>query len=314
MKIVFESSPTCYGFPFRIIGNAGRYDTISDCEFLDDSHIVCADRQEAKLYLLQFDLSDSSYTILDSQNVVCNGEPQHFEIVSIHPGVGTTPPTLYAVSYRNTLLSCQVINNKFCNFQTHVVNNGEAYHGVIAVKPNLVYVTNMIHPTITEFNTKSDTKRSIVCGGGIRMKDVAILDANHIIAISSDRGPISGKQKADGTVTPCNPPYNSHVLIYNNHTGGKPLAKHVFPATQVDGCIYQAPYCYVTCTDVGGKGYIFRSKIDSGYHFTEITYIPCAGFPHGLSIHGDKFAYTSYSESVLYIDYLDNFTQSVGCI
>ena len=307
MKIAFESSSARFGFPFRIIGNAGRYDTISDCEFLDDSHIVCIDRQEAKLYLLQFDLSGSSYTILDSQTVICKGEPQHFEIVSIRPGVGATPPTLYSISYRNTLFSCQIINNKFCNFQTHVVNVGEAYHGVIAVNSNLVYVTNMNRPTITEINTKSGAKRSIVCGGGTRMKDVAILDADHLIAISSDRGPISGKQNADGSVSPCNPPYDGHVLIYNKHTGGKPLAKHVFPATQIDGCIYHAPYCYVTCTDVGGAGYIFRSKIDSDYNFTEITHIPCAGFPHGLAIHGDKFAYTSYTESALYIESLAKF-------
>jgi hypothetical protein len=308
MKITFESSPTRFGFPFRIIGNAGRYDTISDCEFLDDSHIVCVDRQEAKLYLIQFDLSGSTYTILDSQTVVCIGEPQHFEIISIRrPETAGAPATLYSISYKNTLFSCQIKNNKFCNFQTQIINSDDAYHGVQAVGANLVYVTNMIRPTITELNTKTGGKRTINCCRGTRMKDMAILDDDHLIAISSDRGPVSGKQNADGSVTPRNPPYDSHVLIYNRHTGGEPLAKHVLPATQIDGCIYHAPHCYVTCTDVGGTGYIFRSKID-GYNFTEITEIPCAAFPHGLSIHGDKFTYTSYSESAVFIDPLTRFT------
>lgn len=305
MKIAFDSSPTRFGFPFRIIGNAGRYDTISDCEFLDDTHIVCIDRQEAKLYLIQFDLSGSTFTILDSQTVFCKGEPQHFEIISIRPAVGTNPPTLYSISYRNTLFSCQIKNNKFCNFQTQIVNNDDAYHGVVSASHDIVYVTNMIRPTIIEFNPKTGAKRSIICNGGTRMKDVAILDADHIIAISSDRGPISGKQNADGSVFPLNPPYDSHVLIYKK-TGGAPLAKHILPGTQIDGCIYHAPYCYVTCTDVRGAGYIFRSKID-GYNFTEITHIPCAGFPHGLAIYGDKFAYTSYAESALFIEPLAHF-------
>jgi hypothetical protein len=307
MKIAFESSSTRYGFPFRIIGNAGRYDTISDCEFLDNSHIVCVDRQEAKLYLIQFDLSGSTYTILDSQTAVCRGEPQHLEIISIRrPETAGAAATLYSISYTNTLFSCQIKNNKFCNFQTQIINGDDAYHGVQVVGPN-VYVTNMMRPTITEVNTKTGAKRTINCGGGTRMKDVAILDDDHLIAISSDRGPVSGKQNADGSVTPRNPPYDGHVLIYNRHRGGMPLAKHVFPATQIDGCIYHAPYCYVSCTDVGGTGYIFRSKID-GYNFTEITHIPCAGFPHGLAIYGDKLAYTSYTESALFIEPLTSFT------
>lgn len=308
MKISFESSPAQFGYPFRIIGNAGRYDTISDCEFLDDTHIVCVDRQEAKLYLIQFDLSGSTYTILDSQTAICKGEPQHLEIISIRrPETAGTPAILYSISYTNVLFSCQIKNNKFSNFQTQIINNDDAYHGVqAAVGTNQVYVTNMIRPTISEINTKTGAKRTITCGAGTRMKDVAILDDDHLIAISSDRGPISGKQNKDGTVTPQNPPYDSHVLIYNRRTGGEPIAKHVLPATQIDGCIYHAPYCYVTCTDVRGTGYIFRSKID-GYNFTEVTHIPCAGFPHGLAIYGDKFAYTSYTESALFIEPLARF-------
>ena len=166
-----------------------------------------------------------------------------------------------------------------------------------------------MRPTITEFNTKTEEKRSIPCNGGTRMKDVAIVDDDHILAISSDRGPINGTQNADGSLSAHNAPYNSHVLIYNRHTGGEPIAKHTFPNTQVDGCIYNAPYCYVTCTDVGGAGYIFRSNIDE-YTFTEITHIPCAGFPHGLAIRGDMFAYTSYGESALFIESLATFTNS----
>lgn len=304
MKIVLPSSPERFGFPFRIVGNAGRYDTVSDCEFLDESHIVSCDRQSAQLYLIEFDLAKNTHTILDSTTVICNDQPQHFELLSFRQT--PTEITVYSISYRNTLFSCNIVNNKFCNFRTVVVNPGEAYHGVLAFGANSVYLTNMLKPSITEFNIKTVTKRTIVCNGGVRMKDVAILDSDHIIAISSDRGPINGTLQSDGTVTPQNPPYDSHALIYNRHTGAL-IARHILEGTQVDGCIYHAPFCYVTCTRIDGSGYILRSKINAAYEFTEIIHIPCAGFPHGLAIYKHLFAYTSYSESAIYIDEYDTF-------
>jgi hypothetical protein len=319
MKISLPSSPTRFGFPFRIIGCAGRYDTISDCEFIDDSHMVCVDRQEAKLYLIEFEYN-GSHTILDSQTIVHNNLPQHFELLSIRrtiPAIPTTSTTVYSISYRNTLFSCNIRNNKFCNFNATLINVSDNYHGVCAHGDASVFVTNMLAPTITEYNTKTHAKRQIVCAGGTRMKDMAIIDDDYILAISSDRGPINGVQNADGTVSPHNPPYNSHALIYNRHTGER-IATHTFENTQIDACIYHVPYCYVTCTNIQGNGYIFRSKLvplsSSGsglaYNFTENVHVQCAGFPHGIAIHGDMIAYTSYSDSAVFIHkYSDFFNQ-----
>ena len=292
MKIAFESSPTRFNFPFRLIGSAGRYDTISDCEFIDESHIVCVDRQMAQLYLIRFDLSGSTYTILDTTTVVCNDVPQHFELISLR----RTPSGvhLYSITYSNTLFSCTIINNKFGNFRTTIINRDDSYHGVYAFGDS-VYVTNMSRPTITEYNTKSHSRKSIVCSEGVRMKDVFVIDDMHILALSSDRGPI--------TNVTYNPPYDSHVFIYNRHTGAV-VAKHTLKNTQIDGCFYNAPHCYVTCTNSDGGDYLFRAKID-GYTFSEPTSIPCAGFPHGISIYRNLIAYTSYTDSALYIHTLD---------
>ena len=307
MKIKFDSTHTRFGFPFRTVGHAGRYDTISDCEFLDDNRIVCVDRQMAQLYLVEFSLSDNTYTILDSQTVVCDGQPQHFELVSLRKDpIVPDKFALYSISYKNTLFSCDIINNKFSNFRTTIVDPDEKYHGVLAFGADKVYVTNMRGPSITEYNVDTGTKKSIVCSGGTRMKDVAILDDDHIIVISSDNGPIIGMRKPDGSVTPHNPPFASDVLIYNRHTS-KLLARYTLPKTQIDGCIYAAPYCFVTYTDIDGTGYIWRSKINSSYQFTEVKKIPCAGFPHGLALRDKTFAYTSYSDSALYIEDVGSF-------
>jgi hypothetical protein len=293
MKITLESSHKRFGFPFRLIGSAGRYDTLSDCAFIDESHIVCVDRQMAQLYLIRFDLSGSEYTILDTTTVVCDGVPQHFELISLcHT---PTAIIIYSISYKNTLFSCTLINNKFGNFHTTVVNIDDAYHGVHAFGGDSVYVTNMVRPTITEYNIKTKSRKSIVCSEGVRMKDVFPIDEHHLLALSSDRGPIVN-------VT-YNVPYDSHVFIYNRHTGAV-TAKHTLKNTQIDSCVYNAPYCYVTCTNSDGSGYLFRSKID-GYTFSEPTSISCAGFPHGIAIYKNLIAYTSYTDSALYIHTLD---------
>ena len=64
MEIILPSSHIQFNFPFRIVGNAGRYDTVSDCRFIDEKHIVVADRQMASLYLIEFNISDKSYKII----------------------------------------------------------------------------------------------------------------------------------------------------------------------------------------------------------------------------------------------------------
>lgn len=308
MKITFESSPDTFKFPFRIIGNAGRYDTISDCKFIDDQHIVCADRQMARLYLVEFDLDADTYTILDSVTCVHKGNPVHFEILTTRRFLDCT--MIYAVSYTNSLFSCMIKDNKFTDFDSVVINPMDNYHGVTVLEDEeSVYVTNMKTATITEFNTRTGSKRIMECAGGIRMKDVAILDSDHILALSSDRGPINGTQNTDGTVSPTNSPYNSHILVYNRRTS-KRICSHTLENTQVDGCIFKSPHCYVTCTDSSGNGYILQASIDiANQTISNMVHMPCAGFPHGLDIHGDLFAYTSYSESALYICGLKNGSQ-----
>ena len=207
---------------------------------------------------------------------------------------------MYSISYKNTLFSCSIIDNKFCDFQTVVVRPDEKYHGVLAFGNDSVYVTNMLRPNITEYNVNTKSTHTIVCSGGTRMKDVAILDSNHILAISSDNGPVNGIMNPDGSVFPKSAPYNSHALIYNKHTGER-KAIYTFEKTQIDSCLYRSPYCYITCADCDGQGYIWKCRLDADFKFGESIKISCAGFPHGMDIYGDMFAYTSYTESALYI-------------
>lgn len=293
MKITFESSPKRFNFPFRIIGSAGRYDTISDCEFLDDSHIVCADRQMARLYLIEFSFETGSYSILDTIECVFEGKSFNFELLYICENI------VYGVAYKTALLSCSIVNNKFVNMKFVTISKGEAYHGICGAGKDSVYLTNMLRPSITKYNVKTNETSSIACDGGTRMKDAVVIDDRCLLALSSDSGPINGTLGSDGKVVPHNNPYDSHLLIYERN--GRLVRRHVLEKTQIDGCVYANGFLFVTCTDAVGGGSLLRCRIDPEYNFKDIVHIPCAGFPHGVAVRGSLFAYTSYSESALYI-------------
>jgi hypothetical protein len=149
MRIVFPSTPDKYAFPLRAIGACGRYDTISDCEFLDERRIICCDRQMARLYLLEVDYDTKTYTILDSVDAVVNGKPVHTELLCLQKDI------LYTISYTDKLFSCRIVGNKFTDMKGVIVSSEEAYHGVCdGGADGMVYVTNMLQNTITLYNTR----------------------------------------------------------------------------------------------------------------------------------------------------------------
>ncbi len=302
MKIPFKSTAKKFGFPFRIIGNAGRYDTISDCAFLDESHIICVDRQMAIIYLVQYNIENNLHVVKDFVECIFDGAPFNFELITIGRDPVTSKTTVYGVSYSNKLFSCDVVDYKFVKLKTIQVVAKDNYHGVQVLEDGeSVYVTNMKTPSFTKFNTKTSKSETFFCAGGVRMKDAAIIDENYVILLSSDSGPVNGEQRQDGSVHPRSKPYNSHVLIYNRKNS-ELLCKHLLENTQIDGCVYDAPHCYVTCTDSDGNGFIMRGTIDAiAKKISEAVHIPCHGFPHGIDIANGCIAYTSYTESALYI-------------
>jgi hypothetical protein len=299
MKLVFNSYPEKYGFPFRVIGDSGRYDTMSACDFFSDNLIVCADRQSAVLYLIKFDYEADTYEILDTAEGIVGSRHVNFELFCIQSN------NIYAVSYTSELFSCEISGNKFHSMKLTPINSTDAYHGVTIAGTDSLYLTNMFKNTIVNYNIKTGFKRTIPCINGVRMKDVAIIDTTYFLALSSDKGPITGVFDTTGKLIMRGNYYDSHALIVNRTTGNC-LRFHTFNKQQIDGCSIYKNYAFITCTRSDGTGYLWRAKITNDYNFIEICEIPCAGFPHGISIRNDILAYTSYTDSALYIHKLDS--------
>jgi hypothetical protein len=251
----------------------------------------------ARLYLLQFDLESETHVLLDSAEWIVDGVPVHTELLYLRGG------TVYSISYTDKLFACDIVDNKFVNMRSWTVTPGEAYHGICdGGAPDCVYVTNMRANTITQFNVRTGKKKVMTCGGGVRMKDVALIGDDLVAVLSSDRGPINTARNPDGSIHPINSPYDGHVLLYNRHTGQRKDV-HRLKDTQIDGCTYANNKVWVTCTDTEGHGFLWSATVadDDAARFTEKQQIPCASFPHGIAIHGDMLAYTSYGDSSLII-------------
>jgi hypothetical protein len=296
MKIVLPSTSTRFNFPYRIIGYAGRYDTISDCAFLDDTHLVCVDRQMARMYLLEFNLDTNDYTVLNEKEVLLNGTPHHFELIYINNN------TVYSVDYTNRVAIVDISNMKFDKVRWIELQEREAYHGITGITSNTLYVTNMMSNIIREYDLETTKSKAIICQGGVRMKAISFIDEDTVLVLSSDSGPKNGIY---GMKNQYNTPYNSHILVYNRHSG-KLYDTYVLEKTQIDACVVQNEYCYVTCTDACGNGYILRCKITPEYRLTEPMRYDTDGFPHGIDIHNGLFSYTSYSESSVHIKKLSD--------
>lgn len=299
MKIKLPSDEKIYNFPFRVIGSAGRYDSVTDCAFLDTTHIICADRQMAKLYLIHYDMSANSFTILDSKTCITNGKPQHFDLITVKDY------NLYATILDSTVLTCKITDLKFGDIKSHIVDLSHNYHGLCYSDKDTIYLTNLLGPILAEFNLETCEKKLFYCANGQRMKDVTLIDSNYLIAISCEGGPVFQTYYSARPSNLKQPqrvarPYNSRALIYNRHSG-ELVGEHILINTHVDSCIYSAPFCYITCTRQDGSGFLLRCKVDASYNFIEMTELACAKFPHGISVHGGLLAYSSYADSAVYI-------------
>lgn len=247
----------------------------------------------ARLYLIGIDYAEKKMTVRESKEFIVGREPAHTELLCLQGN------TLHTISYNDKLFSCDIVDGRFKNMRATTVTEDEAYHGVCSGgAPNTVYVTNMRKNTITRYNTVTKAKTTMVCEGGIRMKDAAVIGDNHILVVSSDRGPITTTMRPNGTITATNPLYDSHALLYNRRTGER-LDTHLFAGTQVDGCFYYKNRCWVTCTDGEGKGSLWSAALTPEFKFAEERVLPCAGFPHGIAIRNNILAYTSYADSSL---------------
>jgi hypothetical protein len=281
VKITLNSTSVQHKDPIKYFGDAGRCESLTDCDFVDDTHIVCADRQMGRLYLIEFNMNTGTHTMID---MLVTNPIQHFDLLIV------CDDTVYAVCYTYILFSCKIKNMKFTQPDLTKMNRKEAYHGLCRSPIGNLVLTNMRDNTIADYSLQTKKTHNFRCREGVHIKDATFVDMSTLLVISTDGGPAA-------TITKL---YNSHILLYNYKSGAL-LHKYTLVDTHVDSCIYDAPYCYVTCTSPTGGGYILKCFISDKYTITETRQIPTERFPHGITIRGDLIAYTSYEESSLVI-------------
>jgi len=291
MLVIPIKSTNKYNQPVHFFGNKSRYDTLTDVVFLSDTKLVCADRQDKMLYLININYENKSFNILHRIQVPYN--PDLMDIVN---------NTIYIVNLNSYITVCEIINNTLRFVKTMMLDNEFQYHGICPnpfIKNQLSLTSTRKHNVLTILNidTKSRNNYIIPRLENKFLKDAVFVDRNHLIILGSDNGPKTGTLS-----------YNSYIHLYEYNSGIFTFIDGLtYQNCHVDSVVFHNGKYYVTA-QLNEKGYILNGSIEDKY-LIPAKDIETVDFPHGLAISPSKhfLGFTSYSTSSLYI--LDFDTQ-----
>lgn len=248
------------------------------CEFVDDSRIVCSNRQAAKIYLIQFDFSLKTWSLLDT----IDSSPHFTEIIK------KKGDTFYVTSYSGGYLTFKVIANKLRNLSFHRVNSLCNFHGVYP-RQHDVFLADSRHkdpPGIVTVHSEARTRAYLLPGlEKKRIKDLCQAANGLWIVLASDSGPALLPEK-----------YDSHIALYSFSLpkGFKLKDMISLSDTHLDSVVEQGNMCFVTT-----QSHILKVRVTNRLCLAER--INAKLFPHGVAVKDQFLAYTSYKESSLII-------------
>jgi len=269
------------------IKNKVRESSLTDVVFISTNTVVCADRQDKMLYLVEFNIDKKTSKILSKLKMPYNPEL-----------IDAANNFIYIVNL-NQLVTVYTVHNKskLALHRYYDLGSNYTYHG-ICVNPynkDQLFLTGTKNKKVLSiFSTNTSTHIDIAPPGleNSNIKDVAFIDSNNIIIIASDGVP---KNANAGINT-----YKSYINLYNYSNNKLALLDSLtYDNCHVDSVIFTKGKYYVT-SQLEDKGYLLNGNIEMNYLIPS-THISTDDFPHGLAAHINQLAYTCYSTSSLYI-------------
>ena len=276
-------------------GTRFRYPSVTDVVFVTPDRIVAAHRYACKLYYIQ--LEEQNYRILDELTLYVNGQMYQTEMMDIR---GTT---IYLISFSERLTIVDIVHDKLHVRQGISLNSTNTpYHG-IQVHKNLLYLTpsnNAVgDDSIIVWNTDTNAIvqriQSPDVGSNVRIKDITFLSDERIVLL--------GNYKTTTNMLMPGHTFTGFIGLYTRDF--KQLDIVTYTNIHFDSVTSKDGIFYATGDDTK-DGYIYVGSTDND-KLTPIKKHKVQGFPHGIAIHGDKLAYTSYTTSGVYITDVVNF-------
>jgi hypothetical protein len=261
-------------------GAISRNPTVTDVKFISPTRLIAANRQAAKLYLIE--KSDSGFKILYTLDTVFDGTPYHTDLFDIKNNI------IYATTYTNTVCIYKIVDNVLEFKKAVKLHSTNKYHGVYVHNSNVFFTPAVGISTIAIYSIDSDIVKHILPEriGTNRIKDICFINNSHVILLLT-------------TDTPCEYPkeYDAFIALYNFNTAGfKYIQKLTFKNTHLDSVIAKHNKVYVTAQSPTSSGILFVCEVkDNILRLLETKSVQ--GFPHGIDIYDKTLAYTSYITS-----------------
>jgi hypothetical protein len=298
MEIVI-SEPNSNNTKERWFAGHSRYDTMTDVKFFDDTTLVLSNRMAAVLYLVKFDLSTSSFKILDRLLLAREGPtvltPEGFKKVSspkLVDHINIQNNRIYYVSLDNTIGIVDIINLKFVKRGLLTVNDKVYFHGIDfhSSNPNLAYLSGALHkPKLVLLNMTTMAVQSIILPGleGRVIKATRFLDKKHLIVIAGG-GRISSSEDQKTRS------YDGYIGVYSL-PGFKCLDLVTLSIAQSDDVAVHNGFIYAI-TQGQYAATVLKYKFEDS-KLKKLDDFVVGGFPHGIDIRNGILAVTSMSKS-----------------
>lgn len=276
-----------YNRPTLWFRNQARNDTLTDVAFLNETTLVAGNREDAKLYLIEFNLKLNSIKIIDTIDLIYNRTPKHVDLFTIENN------TIYIVSLDNTITIVKIINKKLI-LDTCIILNPECrFHGV-TVKNDLLYLSGAFTDRKMTIYSKSRNKilkrESLENMNNYFIKQCKFLQNDYFVVTSNTGG-------VDKVIE--NKVYDGYLGVYRV-SDWKCIDIINLGQCQLDDICVWNNTIYITYQDDAiGKIMTFTFENEK-LKKQEKEYIT-NGFPHGIDVKYGIIAVTCYKASSICI-------------
>jgi hypothetical protein len=269
------------------LGERSRTTTLTDVKFITSTRILVGHRYAGKLYLI--DIIGDSYIIRHTLEVTRDGKRIQTEAFVV---VGDT---VYMIDYTEYLYCIKIKNNILQQIYNIKLNNTKTpYHGVFYHESHL-YLTpsSRVHTNnepVVKFDLNTHTILSFKAfSSTFRYKSLAILPNNNILLLLNYKA-YTTYMTDKGHMT------DSAIHLYS--PSFELLDSKEIRDVHFDYITVANNYFYATGANKDG-GFIYWGNI-SDRILSDVNLYPVEDFPHGITIHNDILAYTSYTTSTVY--------------
>lgn len=272
-----------------------RYDTMTDSHFLDESTVICANREAGKFYIVDFSLQPSYAKVVFSIDTVFDGVFKYVDLFTICDNY------LYFVSLDNTIGIYKIENKTLIKQELITVPAKYYFHSITfhPTKENIVYLGSaLFNPCLVVYNLQSRTVLEHIVLKNLEsylIKDVKFVN-EELIAVSGTGGLISPTNKQHS--------YNSKLGLYNSETF-EYIDSFPLPTTHTDGiCVDENNIVYLVAQSDSPTN-ILRFKIENS-KLKQILGFQVPQFPHGINIKYGKFTCSSLKNSSIFVSEIAN--------